>query len=556
VLDYFEIGGNANIQLQWQVSTSSSVVTIPQANLSTSIAVDLPDDGICSAGAAPAGGITPLALVCQVSNGLNAKAHRNATLSDLSPYDTTVTNVDFNWGLSAPSQPFANQGIPADNFSIRFYGSINFPTAGTYTLYTDSDDGAILWLYTLSGWGAVISDFYTYATVRSYTITISSPGWYPIALDYSEYAGGAYIKLGWAGPNIPAPPQGQAYTIIPTSNLSTSFPVAQPPYPFAVRISNELGTSSSNWNATEISQIQEAARIIGEAFDITMPNSNVVTSQEAFYRVMANGETWPYVYFYKADGTSANVTIKYPPGTLADAPVTVDIGGCRTFNSIPRVVVCNWSSTQRSPFPVHALVHELGHVFTNRSQYSSANNVGFDERTRGLLYSAIQNTQTGACSPSFAPTNYPNLFPSNRSFADNSCFYIVDQRGLNGNGVVMGSTISSGWIRGENGWGSGPDNIFTPFQMHPPDFSAFINDTLVTKIDETAADMFLNWVYRRRTNNPPTYKVNVPGTWDGFRNSAWPNNSANAQNDANYPGDARFEWMNIIMGQIFTLKGW
>jgi hypothetical protein len=393
----------------------------------------------------------------------------------------------------------------------------------------------------------VINDYYTYATVRSYTINISTPGWYPIALDYSEYAGGAYIKLGWTGPNIPSPPQGQAYTIIPTSNLSTSFPVAQPPYPFAVRISNELGTSSSNWNPTEISQIQEAARIVGEAFDIAMPNSNVVTSQEAFYRVMANGETFPYVYFYKANGTSANVTIKYPPGTLADQTVAVAIGGCLTFNSVPRTIVCNWSATNRSNFPVHAFVHELGHVFTNRSKLATSSNPA--EMNTGLLYAAVDNTQSGSCSLSFSPSN---LFQST-AFPGTSCIYIVDSRG--GQGVVMGRVNRNNttvWIRGERGWGSGPDNRFTPFQLHPPD--VFANESIQTQVDETAADMFLNWVYRRRLSTP--IRTTVPGTWDGFLNISWDNNIDPGASDANYPGDARFDWMNIIMNQIITLKNW
>jgi hypothetical protein len=287
---------------------------------------------------------------------------------------------------------------------------------------------------------------------------------------------------------------------------------------------------------------------------IDNPNTYVGQAYTNYFTLTA-GQRYPIVLDYFEIGGNANIQLQCPPGTLADQTVSVAIGGCLTFNSIPRTIVCNWSATNRSNFPVHAFVHELGHVFTNRTQHFSANNVGSDERTRGLLYSSVQNTFNGSCSPSFSSTNFPMLF-QNLQFPLSSCTYITDIRGLNGSGVVMGFLTVSGWRRGESGWGSGPDNVFTPFQMHPPDL--FPNNNDETKIDETAADMFLNWVYRRRTNNPPTYKIstNVPGTWEGFRNSAWPNNSANAQNDANFPGDARFEWMNIIMGQIITLKGW
>jgi hypothetical protein len=72
---------------------------------------------------------------------------------------------------------------------------------------------------------------------------------------------------------------------------------------------------------------------------------------------------------------------------------------------------------------------------------------------------------------------------------------------------------------------------------------------------ETAADMFLNWVYR--TQNLGGF-ANV----DWRPNSIVPNSAPVAycnQNgcaDSVNPGDLRFNWMNTNINAIFNVQGW
>ncbi len=70
--------------------------------------------------------------------------------------------------------------------------------------------------------------------------------------------------------------------------------------------------------------------------------------------------------------------------------------------------------------------------------------------------------------------------------------------------------------------------------------------------------MFLNWVYRIISNFPFTYLSNVPSNWNGFRNQSWGNQGERTYDgdDDFYPGDARLEWMQIVMQNIFEEKGW
>jgi len=325
---------------------------------------------------------------------------------------------------------------------------------------------------------------------------------------------------------------------------------------YKIRFSNELSLTASSWTVSEIAQIEAAVQNVGEALQIQLSASS---PQDAFNRVMVNNDLPEYVYFYRADGSSATVNIQYLPDGPSVQTVQVTIGGCQTFNSLPRVVVCNWGDQagQYASFPEHAIVHGLGHVFTNRSRYTPTPppppdptpTPNVNERDRGLLFAAIQNTQTGGCSISF---NVPSLFQSTQFPSE--CKRILDLRGTSG--LIMGLDSDNEWQRGKRGWGSGPDSIFMEFQQHPQ--GVFPNDFIPANvdigIDETAADMFLNWVYRRRSNNPPSYQENIPGAWQGFRNTSWSVNPA--IDDDNYPGDARFEWMNIVMGRIMFLKGW
>jgi hypothetical protein len=104
--------------------------------------------------------------------------------------------------------------------------------------------------------------------------------------------------------------------------------------------------------------------------------------------------------------------------------------------------------------------------------------------------------------------------------------------------VSLLGTFNGVFRRGEEGWGSSyidQGNIaVSDFQQNP-----FRN------VDETLADMFLNWVYRRRSDPPPASNPcadqrNGSAIWQGFQNI----DAAEVYMPIELPGNQRYKWMD------------
>jgi hypothetical protein len=135
-------------------------------------------------------------------------------------------------------------------------------------------------------------------------------------------------------------------------------------------------------------------------------------------------------------------------------------------------------------------------------------------------------------------------------------------------GVASGQT----WARGVRGWGSAEQNAsggqnITKYQQNPANTPV-----------EAAADMFLNWVYRRFQDAAPTgiaspfdplvnddpapasaCNYEADGDWEGFRNIGGDGNPepTNPQSGNNpKSGNVRYWWMEGTLGVIFQNRGW
>ena len=117
------------------------------------------------------------------------------------------SSIDFDWGSGAPGPA----GIGADGFSVRWTGAVIPNTTEAYRFYTETDDGARLWIngsLLIDKWQDQGPTEYATATVN---LTSGTPA--SFRFEYYENGGGAAAKLRFSSTTI-------AKQIIPAANLA------------------------------------------------------------------------------------------------------------------------------------------------------------------------------------------------------------------------------------------------------------------------------------------------------------------------------------------------
>ncbi|WP_206424246.1 carbohydrate-binding protein [Cohnella candidum] len=136
--------------------------------------------------------------------GLSGQYFDNADFTNLKITRTDGT-VNFNWANGSPD---ASMGV--DTFSVRWSGKVEPKYSQSYTFYTNTDDGARLWVNNQ----LIIDKWVDQGTTEwSGTINLTAGQKYDIRLDYYENAGGAAASLSWSSASQPKQiiPQTQLY---------------------------------------------------------------------------------------------------------------------------------------------------------------------------------------------------------------------------------------------------------------------------------------------------------------------------------------------------------
>jgi YVTN family beta-propeller protein len=137
--------------------------------------------------------------------GLRGSYFENLTLAGV-PAVARIEGVNFNWGSGRPSI-----GVRADNFSVRWSGSVTIPAGGSYRFQTNTSDGVRLWVngsQVISAWDRGSG------TRTSTTLSLAAGQRVPVVLEYFDRGGRAYAQLRWL------PPGASSYSAIPASNLN------------------------------------------------------------------------------------------------------------------------------------------------------------------------------------------------------------------------------------------------------------------------------------------------------------------------------------------------
>lgn len=203
-------GGGINTQDRTGLAAGTYTVTVTDAASATATASFTVSTSVNT---------TPIGIG---GNGVNWSSGNNSLFyypTDAAPAGGTVDNIPWttNSAIAASFTPAtiqqANWPGDPDTYSIRFLGFIRIHTAGTYTFYTNSDDGSKLYINNTL---VVNNDGLHPPQEQSGNIALN-PGWYPFRVDYFEQGGGEILEVSYQGPSI-------AKQTLPFSILSTSIP--------------------------------------------------------------------------------------------------------------------------------------------------------------------------------------------------------------------------------------------------------------------------------------------------------------------------------------------
>jgi len=118
------------------------------------------------------------------------------------------SSVDFNWGQAAPLE-----GMPKENFSVRWTGLLAVPAAGRYRLECESDDRMQVWL----DGKHIMSSRHGENGYR--TVSLKAGRQYGLRIEFVEDSMDAYARFYWQ-------PPGKGRTIVPASALSVRLAAA------------------------------------------------------------------------------------------------------------------------------------------------------------------------------------------------------------------------------------------------------------------------------------------------------------------------------------------
>ena len=128
--------------------------------------------------------------------GFAAEYFANRDLAGNPALTRVDPSIDFNWGTGSP-----DNGIPSDNFSVRWTKSVQF-AAGAYTFTTTTDDGVRL---IIDGVNVIDKWVIGGQAANSATRTLTG-GAHQIVMEYFKSGGSASAALTYAPASEPPPP--------------------------------------------------------------------------------------------------------------------------------------------------------------------------------------------------------------------------------------------------------------------------------------------------------------------------------------------------------------
>jgi hypothetical protein len=241
--------------------------------------------------------------------GFHAEYYNNKNLSLWPALERTDRAIDFDWGTGSP-----DSRIHADQFSVRWGGTLNVPSNGPVTFSMTVDDGGRLWVD-----GRTIIDKWFDQAATTYEATVNlSLGSHFVQMEYYENTGLAVAKLQWRPGTAPPPP---TEIIVDDSDPGfTKYGPAAWWHDDAVGYKNHIFWTRNNANRRDNWVKWTPALPAAGNYEVFafIPRRHATTSNARYAIVHNNGiwdrhavnqllyyDTWVSLgtYYFKADGT-------------------------------------------------------------------------------------------------------------------------------------------------------------------------------------------------------------------------------------------------------------
>lgn len=146
----------------------------------------------------------------------NASYYNNTDLTG-NPVLTRVDGqIDFNWATGSP-----DAAVPADNFSVRWTQTVNFPATGQWTFRVGADDGIRMWIdvtQIVNEWHGAPNGYATYTV----TLDALTAGPHDLRVEYYEATGNAGVQVQWYQGTSGAPAASAASATSSTTGANSA----------------------------------------------------------------------------------------------------------------------------------------------------------------------------------------------------------------------------------------------------------------------------------------------------------------------------------------------
>jgi hypothetical protein len=182
---------------------SVTAIRSPTGHLAVVVSLFLPSEGAAPGEGGPLIYFREYVTPADPTTGVQATYFDNRDLTG-STLTRVEPHIDVNYGSGSPSP-----NLGPDQFSVRWSGRVLVDRAETYRFYTQTDDGARLWV----DGTLVVDDWTDHGVVeRSGTVALSA-GRHDLRMEFYDNGGAALARLLWSSPSTPK-------AVVPADHLS------------------------------------------------------------------------------------------------------------------------------------------------------------------------------------------------------------------------------------------------------------------------------------------------------------------------------------------------